>query len=109
MARYRGLLRAGVVAKPRVETKQQAVDGGGSELRAGDRLVTITSQPGLQANAGVWRSARRCPKEGRSGSISLPGRQPPSLTLRPILMPGSIRASDGSKSHETRPQRSIPS
>jgi len=62
MARYRVLLRAGVVANPRVATKQQAVDGGGSELRAGDRIVTITSQPGLQANAGVWRSARRCPK-----------------------------------------------
>jgi defect in organelle trafficking protein DotC len=38
------------------------VDGGGNELRAGDRIVTITSQPGLQANAGVWRGARRCPK-----------------------------------------------
>jgi defect-in-organelle-trafficking protein DotC len=62
MARYRVLLRAGVVANPRVATKQQVVDGGGSELRAGDRIVTITSQPGLQANAGVWRGARRCPK-----------------------------------------------
>ena len=62
MARYRVLLRAGAVANPRVATKQQVVDGGGSELRAGDRIVTITSQPGLQANAGVWRSARRCPK-----------------------------------------------
>jgi defect-in-organelle-trafficking protein DotC len=61
-ARYRVLLRAGVVANPRVATKQQVVDGGGSELRAGDRIVTITSQPGLQANARVWRGARRCPK-----------------------------------------------
>ena len=59
MARYRVLLHAGVVANPRVATKQQAVDGGGSELRAGDPIVTITSQPGLQANAGVWRGARR--------------------------------------------------
>ncbi|HEY1783154.1 MAG TPA: type IV secretory system conjugative DNA transfer family protein [Roseiarcus sp.] len=62
MARYRVLLRAGVVANPRVATKQQVVDGGGNELSAGDRIVTITSQPGLQANAGVWRGARRCPK-----------------------------------------------
>jgi len=62
MGRYRVLLRAGVVAKPRVATKQQVVDGGGNELRAGDRIVTITSQPGLQAKAGVWRGARRCPK-----------------------------------------------
>ena len=38
------------------------VDGGGAELRAGDRIVTITAQPGLQANASAWRGARRCPK-----------------------------------------------
>src|SRR5271166_6652304 len=62
MARYRVLLRAGVVAKPSVATKQQVVDGGGGELRAGDRIVTITAQPGLRADAGVWRGARRCPK-----------------------------------------------
>jgi defect-in-organelle-trafficking protein DotC len=62
MARYRVLLRAGVVAKPNVTTKQQAVDGGGAELRAGDRIVTITAQPGLRADAGVWRAARHCPK-----------------------------------------------
>ena len=62
MARYRVLLHAGVVAKPRVATKQEVVDGGGRELRAGDRIVTITSQPGLQANVGVWRGARHCPK-----------------------------------------------
>jgi defect in organelle trafficking protein DotC len=62
MARYRVLLRAGVVAKPGVATKQQAVDGGGNELRAGDRIVTITAQPGLQAKAGAWNGARRCPK-----------------------------------------------
>jgi defect-in-organelle-trafficking protein DotC len=62
MARYRVLLRAGVVARPRVATKEETVDGGGGELRAGDRIVTITRQPGLEANAGVWRGARRCPK-----------------------------------------------
>jgi defect-in-organelle-trafficking protein DotC len=62
MARYRVLLRAGVVANPHVATRQQVVDGGGNELRAGDRIITITSQPGLQANAGAWRGARRCPK-----------------------------------------------
>jgi defect-in-organelle-trafficking protein DotC len=62
MARYRVLLRAGVVANPRVATRQQVVDGGGNELRAGDRIITITSQPGLQANAGAWRGAHRCPK-----------------------------------------------
>ena len=35
---------------------------GGGELRAGDRIVTITAQPGLRADAGVWRGARHCPK-----------------------------------------------
>ena len=40
----------------------EVVDGGGGELRAGDRIVTITAQPGLRADAGVWRGARRCPK-----------------------------------------------
>ncbi len=62
MARYRVLLRAGVVASPRVATKQQLVDGGGGELRAGDRIVTITAQPGLRADARAWRGARHCPK-----------------------------------------------
>ena len=62
MARYRVLLRAGVVANPKVATTQQVVDGGGGELRAGDRIVTITSQPGLRADAGAWRGARRCPR-----------------------------------------------
>jgi len=62
MARYRVLLRAGVVANPKVATTQQVVDGGGGELRAGDRIVTITSQPGLRADAGAWRDARRCPR-----------------------------------------------
>ena len=60
LAGYRVLLRAGVVAKPNVATKQQVVDGGGGELRAGDRIVTITAQPGLRVDAGVWRGARRC-------------------------------------------------
>jgi defect-in-organelle-trafficking protein DotC len=62
MARYRVLLRAGVIANPKVATQQRVVDGGGAELRAGDRIVTITSQPGLRADAGVWRGARHCPK-----------------------------------------------
>ena len=98
MARYRVLLRAGVVANPRVATKQQAVDGGGSELRAGDRIVTITSQPGLQANAGAM--ARRAPlPEVSTKMLDIPSRAPSAEPeLRLILMPGSIRASDGSRS-----------
>jgi defect-in-organelle-trafficking protein DotC len=62
MARYRVLFRAGVVANPKVATEQKIVDGGGGELRAGDRIARITAQPGLRADAGVWRAARHCPK-----------------------------------------------
>jgi defect-in-organelle-trafficking protein DotC len=62
MARYRVLLRAGLVASPKVATDERVVDGGGGELRAGDRIVTITAQPGLRADARAWRGARRCPK-----------------------------------------------
>jgi defect-in-organelle-trafficking protein DotC len=62
MARYRVLLRASIVANPKVATEQKIVDGGGGELRAGDRIVRITAQPGLKADAGVWRGARRCPR-----------------------------------------------
>lgn len=62
MARYRVLLRAGLVEHPKVSFEQSAVNGGGSELRAGDRIVRITDQPGLQARAKHWsKSTRDCP------------------------------------------------
>ena len=63
MARYRVLLRAGVVENPKVVFENSRVNGGGAELRAGDRVVRITAQPGLRANAAAWpRGARDCPK-----------------------------------------------
>ncbi len=62
MARYRVLLRAGLVEHPKVSFEQSVVNGGGSELRAGDRIVRITDQPGLQARAKHWsRSTGDCP------------------------------------------------
>ena len=49
MARYRVLLRAGLVEPPRVAFRNQAVAGGRDQLHVGDRTVRITDQPGLQA------------------------------------------------------------
>ena len=59
MARYRVLLRAGVVAKPNVATKQQVVDGGGGELqgRRPDRHHHVATGP----QGGRRRVARRAP------------------------------------------------
>jgi len=62
MARYRVLLRAGLVEQPKVVFQNSRVNGGGAELRAGDRIVRIKDQPGLQANPGQWGgSPRACP------------------------------------------------
>ena len=63
MARYRVLLRAGLVEQPRVAFKEQAVNGGGDEMHIGDRIVRITAQPGLQANRRRWHpDAGACPQ-----------------------------------------------
>ncbi|MEK8121710.1 type IV secretion system DotC family protein [Methylocystis sp. IM4] len=64
MARYRVLLRAGLVAHPKVVFQDSIVNGGRDELRAGDRIVRITDQPGLQADVRRWAPKRRgpCPK-----------------------------------------------
>lgn len=63
MARYRVLLRAGVVENPKVVFENSAVNGGGAELRAGDSIVRITEQRGLRANKAAWpHGARDCPK-----------------------------------------------
>ena len=63
MARYRVLLRRGLVENPKVVFETSRVNGGGAELRAGDRVVRITAQPGLRASGSSWpRGARECPK-----------------------------------------------
>lgn len=64
MARYRVLLRSGLVAHPKVVFHDSIVNGGRDELRAGDRIVRITDQPGLRADAARWAPKRRgpCPK-----------------------------------------------
>ncbi|WP_294537735.1 type IV secretory system conjugative DNA transfer family protein [uncultured Rhodoblastus sp.] len=63
MARYRVLLKKGLVENPRVVFNEKSVDGGGGELRGGDRVVRITGQPGLRANGAPWsRGSRDCPR-----------------------------------------------
>jgi defect in organelle trafficking protein DotC len=56
MARYRVLLRSGLVLQPRIAFQNQAIQGGRDTLHVGDQVVRITDQPGLQgrraANAG---------------------------------------------------------
>jgi defect-in-organelle-trafficking protein DotC len=54
MARYRVLLRSGLVEQPILAFQDRAADGGRDDLHVGDRVVRITDQPGLQANPGRW-------------------------------------------------------
>jgi defect-in-organelle-trafficking protein DotC len=63
MARYRVLLRAGVVENPKVVFENSVVNGGGAELRAGDKIARITEQRGLLATTAAWPSTTtNCPK-----------------------------------------------
>ncbi|WP_276556822.1 type IV secretory system conjugative DNA transfer family protein, partial [Rhodoblastus acidophilus] len=63
MARYRVLLAKNLVENPRIVFNEKAVDGGGAELRGGDRVVRITAQPGLRANGRPWAGGSTdCPR-----------------------------------------------
>jgi defect in organelle trafficking protein DotC len=62
MARYRVLLRAGLVEPPRVAFENRSAQGGRESLHIGDRTIRITDQPGLQANPRRWQPAAGCPK-----------------------------------------------
>lgn len=62
MARYRVLLRAGLVEQPRVAFQHRAVDGGRDSLHVGDRTIRITDQPGLQGNPRRWAPGAGCPQ-----------------------------------------------
>ncbi|WP_158803505.1 type IV secretory system conjugative DNA transfer family protein [Acidisoma sp. L85] len=48
MARYRVLLRSGLVEQPRIAFQNRVVEGGRDTLHVGDQVVRITDQPGLQ-------------------------------------------------------------
>jgi defect-in-organelle-trafficking protein DotC len=62
MARYRVLLRAGLVEQPKVAFQNRSVDGGRDSLHVGDRTIRITDQPGLQGNARRWAPGAGCPR-----------------------------------------------
>jgi defect-in-organelle-trafficking protein DotC len=62
MARYRVLLRAGLVEQPKVAFQNRAVDGGRDSLHVGDQTIRITDQPGLQGNARRWAPGAGCPR-----------------------------------------------
>jgi defect-in-organelle-trafficking protein DotC len=60
MARYRVLLRVGLVEEPRVAFEATATAGGRARLAINDRTVRITDQPGLQSNRRRWRPGAGC-------------------------------------------------
>jgi defect-in-organelle-trafficking protein DotC len=62
MARYRVLLRAGLVEQPKVAFQNRPVDGGRDSLHVGDQTIRITDQPGLQGNARRWVPGAGCPQ-----------------------------------------------
>ena len=62
MARYRVLLRAGLVEPPVVAFSDQAVQGGRDSLHVADQTIRITDQPGLQGNASEWQPGAGCPQ-----------------------------------------------
>jgi len=62
MARYRVLLRAGLVEQPKVAFQNRPVDGGRDSLHVGDQTIRITDQPRLQGNARRWTPGAGCPQ-----------------------------------------------
>ena len=62
MARYRVLLRAGLVEQPKVAFQNKPVDGGRDSLHVGDQTIRITDQPGLQGNSRRWTPGAGCPQ-----------------------------------------------
>jgi defect-in-organelle-trafficking protein DotC len=62
MARYRVLLRAGLVEQPRLAFQNAPVQGGRDSLHVGDATIRITDQPGLQANPRRWQLGAGCPQ-----------------------------------------------
>jgi defect in organelle trafficking protein DotC len=59
MIRYRELLAQNMISPPYALAENRGVTGGGSEMRVGDRGVTITGQSALIAKSGAWNPATR--------------------------------------------------
>ena len=54
MARYRVLLRAGLVEQPKVTFARRAVEGGRDRMRVDDTRIEIRDQPGLNPDRRRW-------------------------------------------------------
>lgn len=59
MVRYRILLAQGMVSQPYALSEDYGITGGGSEMRVGDRAVTITGPSQLKTGAEQWQPADR--------------------------------------------------
>ncbi len=59
MVRYRILLAQGMVSQPYALSEDFGITGGGSEMRVGDRAVTITGPSQLKPGAEQWQPADR--------------------------------------------------
>jgi defect-in-organelle-trafficking protein DotC len=59
MVRYRELLAQGMISQPYTLADDRGVTGGGSEMRVGDRGVTITGQAALINESTAWTPAPR--------------------------------------------------
>ncbi len=59
MIRYRTLLSQGMVSPPYALQTDRGVTGGGSEMRVGDRALTITAPPALKPQYNQWSPADR--------------------------------------------------
>ncbi len=59
MVRYRELLAQGMISSPYALGEDRGVTGGGSEMRIGDRGVTITGPSALISRSGQWTPAAR--------------------------------------------------
>lgn len=81
MARYRVLLRAGLVEQPKVTFANRAVEGGRDKMRVNNRTVTITNQPGLNPNRRKWQGGS--PPEMRLPSVQSTQSAVPVLAPAP--------------------------
>jgi defect-in-organelle-trafficking protein DotC len=61
MARYRVLLRAGLVEQPRVAFARNTVEGGRDLMKIDNTTVRITDQPGLNPHPAQWRAGQGSP------------------------------------------------
>ena len=79
MARYRVLLRAGLVEQPKVVFARKSVEGGRDKMRVDDTQIEIRSQPGLNPNRKRWTGSGSLPSDLPPGSPASFNSQPLSL------------------------------